>query len=84
MLINTGKFFKDSKIARARRGSAICSLKNFPLLTNTTFHLNHVSERAGAIFNLHSCHYFALVLHENALVFSQSEAQYFFMYTTNS
>ena len=29
---------------------------------------------------MHACYNFALVLHENALVFSQSEARNFFMY----
>ena len=41
-------------------------------------------KRARAICNLNSCynlHNFALVLHENALFFSQSEARNFFMYT---
>ena len=37
-------------------------------------------KRARAICNLHPCYKFALVLHENTLVFSQSEAPYFFMY----
>ena len=32
-------------------------------------------KRARAICNLHSCYNFALVLHENALVSSQLEAQ---------
>ena len=33
---------------------------------------------ARNICNLHSCYNFALVLHENALVLSQSEARKFF------
>ena len=32
---------------------------------------------------LHSCYNFALVLHEKALVFSQSEARNYFMYIIN-
>ena len=35
-------------------------------------------ESVRAICNLHSCYNFALVLHENAPVFSQSEASNFF------
>ena len=38
-------------------------------------------ESVRVICNLNSCHNFALVLHENALFFSQSEARNFFMYT---
>ena len=34
-----------------------------------------------AIYNLHSCYNFALMLHKNALVFSQSEAHDFFSCT---
>ena len=39
--------------------------------------------KACARSNLHMCYNFALVLHENALVFSQSEARNFFMYIIN-
>ena len=35
-------------------------------------------ESVPTICNLHSCYSFALVLHENAPVFSQSEASNFF------
>ena len=35
-------FFKDKKIARARRESAICSLKNLQVLITTTCWGNHV------------------------------------------
>ena len=38
---------------------------------------------ACAICNLHSYYNFALVLHENALVYSQSEAPNFFMHIIN-
>ena len=38
-------------------------------------------ESAHAICNFYSCYNFALVLHENALVYSQSEARNFFMWT---
>ena len=38
-------------------------------------------KRACAICNLHSLYNFGLVIHENVLVFSQSEAPNFFMYT---
>ena len=34
------------------------------------------------VATLHSCHNFASVLHENALVFSQLETRNFLMYTT--
>ena len=40
-------------------------------------------KRARAICNLHSCYNFALVLHENAFVFSQLEAQVDY-YTENT
>lgn len=40
-------------------------------------------KRARAICNLHSCYSFALVLHENAFVFSQLEAQVDY-YTENT
>ena len=40
-------------------------------------------ESAHAICNLYSCYNFALVLHENALVYSQSEARNFFMWTSH-
>ena len=39
--------------------------------------------KACARSNLHMCYNFALALHENALVFSQSEARNFFMYIIN-
>ena len=39
--------------------------------------------KACARSNLHMCYNFALVLHENALVFSQSEVRNFFMYIIN-
>ena len=35
---------------------------------------------ARAICNLHSCYNFLFALHKNALISSQSEARYFFMY----
>ena len=35
------------------------------------------------VTTMHLRYDFALVLHENALVFSQSEARYFFMYIIN-
>ena len=35
-------------------------------------------KRASAICNLHLCYNFVLVLHENALILSQSEARNFF------
>ena len=38
---------------------------------------------ARAIYNLHSCYNFALELHENALVFSQSDARTFSMSITH-
>ena len=44
MLISTSKFFKDNKIARARRASAICSLWKIYkcLLHQIALELNHV------------------------------------------
>ena len=44
---------------------------------------DELSKRARAICNLHSCYNFALVLHENAFVFSQLEAQVDY-YTENT
>ena len=111
--VNTSKqeyiFFKDKKIARARRASAICSLKNLQVLITTNCWGNHVItcynvheksiaagedrrnfESVRAVFvicprvtTLDLRYDFAFVLHENALVFSQSEAHNFFMYIIN-
>ena len=44
---------------------------------------DELSKRARAICNLHSCYSFALVLHKNAFVFSQLEAQVDY-YTENT
>ena len=94
MLIYSGKFLKD-KIARARRASAIwrCLLyqiaRYIMLLLVDNVHektsqtvltdINFGSAHA-LIGNLHSCYDFPLVLHENVLVFSQSDARNFFKY----
>ena len=59
------------------------------LLLVTNFQGKNITERQNrrnfesvrVICNLNSCHNFALVLHENALFFSQSQARNFFMYT---
>ena len=46
--------------------------------------LSKFRKRVRAICNLVLCYNFALLLHENALVFSQSEARnFFFMYIVN-
>ena len=102
-------FFKDKKIARARRANAICSLKNLLVLITTNCWGNHVitcynvpekniaggedrrifeSVRTQFVFcpgvtTMHLRYDFALLLHENALVFSQSETCNFFMYIIN-
>lgn len=44
---------------------------------------DELSKRARAICNLHCCYNFALVLHENAFVFSQLEGQVDY-YTENT
>ena len=44
---------------------------------------DELSKRARAICNLHSCYNFLLVLHKNAFVFSQLEAQVDY-YTENT
>ena len=101
MYVSTSIFFKDNKIARARRASAICSLKNLQVLITPKCRRNHVitcynahekniaegqdrrnfeSVRELFVFclrvtTMHLRYDFAYVLHENALVFSQSEAR---------
>ena len=91
----------DNKIARARRASAICSLKNLQVLITPNCRRNHVitcynahekniaegqdrrnfeSVRELFVFclrvtTMHLRYDSAYVLHENALVFSQSEAR---------
>ena len=81
------------------RWSAICSLwkiYNFAydskLLQNLLLHVNNSHEIniwnfwkcACPICNLHLCFNFALLLYENALIFSQLEAHNFFMYIITS
>ena len=83
----TRKYFKVNKIARARWAAAICSLYLHKIvreimffhISNIPFKKHHSGSRltefwklARANCNLHSCSNFALVLHEIALVFSQS------------
>ena len=41
-------------------------------------------KHACAICNLHSCYNFALMLHENALIFNQSERYNFFTFIIKS
>ena len=101
--------FKDNKITRARRASAICSLKKLKVLITPNCRGNYVitcynvhekniaegqdrrnfkSVRELFVFcpcvtTMHLRYEFAFALHENALVFSQSEARNFFMYIIN-
>ena len=102
-------FFKDNKIARARRASAICSLKNLQVLitpncrgnyviTCYNVHRKNIAEGQDRrnfksvreifvlyprVTTMHLRYDFAVVLHENVLVFSQSEARNLFMYIIN-
>ena len=101
--------FKDNKIARARRASAICSLNNLQVLITPNYRGNHVitcynvhrkniaegqdirnfkSVREIFVFcprftTMHLRYDLAVVLHENVLVFNQSEARNSFMYIIN-
>ena len=46
-------FFKDNKIARARRASAICSLKNLQVLITPNCRRNHVITCYNVHYNVH-------------------------------
>ena len=97
MLISTSQFFKDNKIVRALVfGKFISAYLHQIALEITLLLVNNLHEKRitdtqdrrhfgseRAIYNLHSCYNFALELHENALVFSQSDARTFSMSITH-
>ena len=87
MTISAIKFFKDNKIVRVLMASAVCSLRNIYKCL-----LHHIArEIMLSLVNMYMKNftesqdkrnferlYIALVLHENAPVFSQLEARNFF------
>ena len=93
MLTSTSKFFEDNKIVRARAlekcSSAYQTAREITLLLDNNLHEKKKKkitvgqsrrnfETVGTVCNFHSCYKFILVLHENALVLSLSEACNFF------
>ena len=92
MLTSTSKFFEDNKIVRARaldkcssayytklqEKSRYCLILIYMKKKITVGQSRRNFETVGTVCNFHSCYKFLLVLHENALVLSQSEACNFF------
>ena len=92
MLTSTSKFFEDNKIVRARALEKCSSAYYTKLQENSRYCLIIIYmkkkitvgqgrrnfETVGTVCNFHSCYKFVLVLHENAIVLSLSEACNFF------
>ena len=93
MLTSTIKFFEDNKIVRARALEKCSSAYYTKLQEKSRYCLIIIYmkkkkitvgqgrrnfETVGTVCNFHSCYKFVLVLHENALVLSLSEACNFF------
>ena len=93
MLTSTSKFFEDNKIVRARALDKCSSAYYTKLQEKSRYCLILIYmkkkkitvgqsrrnfETVGTVCNFHSCYKFVLVLHENALVLSLSEACNFF------
>ena len=93
MLTSTSKFFEDNKIVRARalekcssayytklqEKSRYCLILIYMKKKKTTVGQGRRNfETVGTVCNFHSCYKFVLVLHENAIVLSLSEACNFF------
>ena len=93
MLTSTIKFFEDNKIVRARALEKCSSAYYTKLQEKSRYCLILIYmkkkkitvgqsrrnfETVGTVCNFHSCYKFVLVLHENALVLSLSEACNFF------
>ena len=94
MLTSTSKFFEDNKIVRARALEKCSSAYYTKLQEKSRYCLIIIYmkkkkkitvgqgrrnfETVGTVCNFHSCYKFVLVLHENALVLSLSEACNFF------
>ena len=93
MLTSTSKFFEDNKIVRARALDKCSSAYYTKLQEKSRYCLIIIYmkkkkitvgqgrrnfETVGTVCNSHSCYKFVLVLHENALVLSLSEACNFF------
>ena len=93
MLTSTSKFFEDNKIIRARALEKCSSAYYTKLQEKSRYCLIIIYmkkkkitvgqgrrnfETVDTVCNFHSCYKFVLVLHENALVLSLSEACNFF------
>ena len=93
MLTSTIKFFEDNKIVRAwalekcssayytklQEKSRYCLIIIYMKKKKITVGQGRRNfETVGTVCNFHSCYKFVLVLHENALVLSLSEACNFF------
>ena len=93
MLTSTIKFFEDNKIVRARALEKCSSAYYTKLQEKSRYCLIIIYmkkkkitvgqgrrnfETVGTVCNFHSCYKFVLVLHENAIVLSLSEACNFF------